>query len=158
VTGKISSKIQTHSYKVSSSNLDKDVQHPKVIIISWVCWVTRGAWETVHVNARTTTQVRATPLSYDNRFMSTLTCKMFNLHFSIQCVTYKSHLHTTLLLKCESMNSYACLKKQSKFMGITFISCYNYTFTVIRVIIFVQPMCDNFCDNHFLSSCWSKPI
>jgi len=36
--------------------------------------------------------------------MCSLTYKVFNLYFSIRCGTYNSHLHTTLPLKCESIN------------------------------------------------------
>ena len=37
--------------------------------------------------------------------MGPLTYKVFNLYCFIRCGTYNSHLHTTLPLKCESINS-----------------------------------------------------
>ena len=37
--------------------------------------------------------------------MGPLTYKVFNRYFSVRCGTYNSHLHTTLPLKCESINS-----------------------------------------------------
>jgi len=42
-----------------------------------------------------------------------LTYKMFNLYFSIQYGTYKSNLHTTLLHKCESINSSCPLQTEA---------------------------------------------
>jgi len=45
------------------------------------------------------------PKLENSEFMGLLTCKIFNLYFFIQCRTYNSHLHTTLSLKCESINS-----------------------------------------------------
>ncbi|AES93632.1 hypothetical protein MTR_5g005790 [Medicago truncatula] len=57
-----------------------------------------GARGTVHIEARTTPQVRETPHSYPKPqgygFMGHLTYNVFNLYYFIQCGTYNSHLQT----------------------------------------------------------------
>jgi len=53
--------------------------------------------------------------------MGPLTYKVFNLYFSIRCGTYKSHLHTTLPLKCESINSSCSPLKRKLFHPHTLI-------------------------------------
>lgn len=48
--------------------------------------------------------------------MSPLTYKMFNFHFSLRCLTYNLHLHTTLPLNCEPINSSCFPSSESSFI------------------------------------------
>jgi hypothetical protein len=73
----------------------------------------RGVKGTVHIDVKTTTQVKDTPHSYPksqcNGFIGPLTYKIFNIYSSIQCRTYNSHLHTPKLIKTYYLK---LLKKQ----------------------------------------------
>jgi len=61
----------------------------------------------------------------------TLTYKVFNLYFSNRCGTSNSHLHTTLPLKCESINSLC-----SPFKRKLLLAC---------IVVVVSPQTDRHC-------------
>jgi len=58
--------------------------------------------------------------------MGPLTYKVFNI-YSIRCGAYNSHLHTTLPLKCESINSSCSPLKRKLLFACTVVAAFSAT-------------------------------
>ena len=59
--------------------------------------------------------------------MGPLTYKVFNRYFSVRCGTYNSHLHTTLPLKCESINSSCSPLKRKLLLSCIVVAGFSAT-------------------------------